>query len=66
MNIVTIGSDTLDPTRCELVEIYTILRYVECLSNYYKLDGGLIKLGCDCERGLKRNLLWKKCRAKLR
>ena len=52
VNIVPLGSVTLDPKRCELADIYTILRIVDFMVKYYDLDNGVIEIGCDCKGGL--------------
>ena len=57
VNIVPIGSDSLDATRCELAGIYTVLRILECLSTFHNDAAGSVEVGCDCEGGLKRTLL---------
>ena len=60
VNIVQLGSGSLDATRCELGGIYTILRIIECLASFNNITNGSIEIGCDCEGGLKRTLLRKK------
>ena len=57
VDIVPIGSDILDATRCELARIYTILRITQCMIQYFNLDEAAIEIGSDCENGLNRTLL---------
>ena len=57
VNIVPVGSDTLDATRCELAGIYTILRIIEYIIQYFSIENASIEIGSDCEGGLKRTLL---------
>ena len=57
VNIVLIGSDTLDATRCELAGIYSILLIIECIIGFFKLESASIEISSDCEGGLKRTLL---------
>lgn len=57
VNIVPLSSDALDPTRCELVCIYTVLQIIECISSYYNIETGSIEIGREDEGGLKRALL---------
>ena len=51
VNIVTVGSDTLDATQCELAGIYTILRIIECIIQYFSIENASIEIGSDCEGG---------------
>ena len=60
VNIVSIGSYTMESIIFELGGVYTIIRVMECLTNYYELAGGKIELGCDYEGGLKRILLYRR------
>ena len=60
VNLVPIGGDSLDATRCELAGIYTVLRIIECLATFHNISHGSVEVGCDCEGGLKRTLLRKK------
>ena len=55
--MVPIGSDTLDATRCELAGMYTILRIVECMVQYFNIEDAAIEISSDCESGLNRTLL---------
>ena len=57
VNIVPIGSDTLDATCCELADIYSILQITECIIAYYNIGEAHVELGCDREGGLTRTLL---------
>jgi len=57
VNISLLGSDTLDFTCCELAGINIILKVVNCVILYYELDGVAIKIGSNCESGLKRTLI---------
>ena len=57
VNLVPIGSDTMDATRCELAGIYTILRIIECIIQYFHIETASIEIGSDCESGLNRTLL---------
>ena len=59
VNIVPIGSDNIDDTRCELVGMYTILRIVDCMVQYYNINDASIEVGSDYESGLNRTLLSK-------
>ena len=60
VNIVPIGSDSLDATRCELAGIYTVLRILECFAIFHNITSGKVEIGCDYEGGLKRTLLREK------
>ena len=44
VNIVLLGSDTLDFTRRELASIYKILKVINCIIFYYKLDSSAIEI----------------------
>ena len=57
VNLVPVGSNTLDATRCELVGIYTILRIIECIIQYFHIETTSIEIGSDCESGLNKTLL---------
>ena len=57
VNIVQLGSDTLDSTRCEIADIYTTSKVIDCIILYHDLDGGAVEISCDCESGFKRTLL---------
>ena len=57
VNLVPIVSDTLDNTWCELTGIYTILRIVERMFDFFGIQSAAIEIGCDFEGGLKR-MLW--------
>jgi len=57
VNISLLGSDTLDFTCCELAGINILLKVINCVILYYDLDGIAIKIGSDCESGLKRTLI---------
>ena len=56
VNLVPISSDILDTTRCELAGIYTILRIVECMVQFFGVQSAAIDIGCDFEGGLKHTL----------
>ena len=56
-NTVPLGSDTLDPIRCELAGIYIILQIVDYMVKYCDLNNGVIEISCDCKGGLIRTLL---------
>lgn len=57
LNIVPIGSDTLDATRYKLAGIYTILRIIQCMVQYFKLDEAVIEVGSDCKSDIDCTLL---------
>lgn len=57
VNIVSIGSDALNPTYCKLAGIYSILRIIKCMVDYYQISNGSVYIGCDYEGGLKNKLL---------
>ena len=45
VNIVPLGSGSLDATRCELGGIYTVLRITECLASFHNITNGSIEIG---------------------
>ena len=56
-NLVPVGSDTLNATRCELSGIYTILCIIECIIQYFHIESASIEIGKDCESGLNNILI---------
>lgn len=57
VNVVPIGSDILDTTKCKLAGIFAILRIPECMVQYFNLNEASIEVGFECKSGFNRTLL---------
>ena len=57
VNVVSIGSNTINTIRYELAGIYNIIQIIKYMVHYFCLDKVVIEIGCDCEGGLKRTPL---------
>lgn len=57
MSSIHIGSNIIDVVRCELADIYSTLRIIECMRVNYNIESINIELGSGCEGDLTQMLL---------
>ena len=54
VNIVPSSSDRMDSMRTELGGLYSIIRLVHLLSQYYDIRAGMVEIGSDCDTALNQ------------